>query len=176
MRQSIEGSTIRLRALELADVYWYDHLPITSEYDDFGQQPPFNSADRWRADRLLTTDNGLLLVESTENKDRLGSVGWRTVSWGPSWLSRCLEIGISLIPEARGYGIGTEAQQLLMRYLFAETHVERIQAVTDVTNKREQRALEKAGFVAEGILRRAQHRRGEFHDLVIYSVVRADLR
>ena len=36
----------------------------------------------------------------------------------------------------------------------------------------EQRALEKAGFVAEGILRSAQHRRGEYHDLVMYAVIR----
>ena len=87
-------------------------------------------------------------------------------------MSRCIEIGISLIPSARGRGAGTEAQALLVRYLFDETNVQRIQAVTDVTNKADQRSLEKAGFVAEGVLRSAQYRRGEYHDLVIYSVVR----
>ena len=50
MRHEIEGRVIRLRAMELADIQWYDNLPITSEYDDFGQQPPFNSVDRWRAE------------------------------------------------------------------------------------------------------------------------------
>ena len=172
MRHEIEGSVIRLRAMELADVQWYDNLPITSEYDDFGQQPPYNSVDRWRTDKLVTADNGLLLVEQCATRERLGSVGWRTVTWGPSWLSRCIEIGISLIPSARGRGLGTEAQRLLVRYLFAETNVQRIQAVTDVSNRVEQRALEKAGFIAEGVLRSAQHRRGEYHDLVIYAVVR----
>ena len=39
MRHEIEGTVICLRAMELADVQWYDNLPITSEYDDFGQQP-----------------------------------------------------------------------------------------------------------------------------------------
>jgi RimJ/RimL family protein N-acetyltransferase len=135
MRHEIEGSVLRLRAMELADVQWYDNLPITSEYDDFGQQPPYNSVDRWRADKLVTSDNGLLLVEQIATRERLGSVGWRTVTWGPSWLSRCIEIGISLIPSARGRGLGTEAQWLLVRYLFAETNVQRIQAVTDVTNR-----------------------------------------
>jgi len=172
MRHEIEGDVIRLRAMELADVQWYDNLPITSEYDDFGQQPPYNSVDRWRADKLVTADNGLLLVEQNATRVRLGSVGWRTVTWGPSWLSRCIEIGISLIPNARGRGLGTQAQWLLVRYLFAETNVQRIQAVTDVSNLAEQRALEKAGFVAEGILRSAQHRRGAYHDLIIYAVIR----
>ena len=129
----------------------------------------------WRdqcRDKLVTADNGLLLVEHLNPKDRVGSVGWRTVTWGPSWLSRCIEIGISLIPSARGLGLGTEAQRMLVQYLFAETNVQRIQAVTDVTNRSEQRALEKAGFVAEGILRSAQHRQGAYHDLVMYAVVR----
>mgnify|MGYP001122140716 CR=1 FL=1 len=39
---------------------------------------------------------------------------------------------------------------MLVQYLFAETNVQRIQAVTDVTNRSEQRALEKAGFVRLG--------------------------
>ena len=172
MRHEMEGRVIRLRAMELADIQWYDNLPITSEYDDFGQLPPFNSVDRWRADKLVTADNGLLLVEQVSPKERVGSVGWRTVTWGPSWLSRCIEIGISLIPSARNLGLGTEAQRMLVHYLFAETNVQRIQAVTDVTNLAEQRALEKAGFVAEGVLRSAQYRRGAYHDLVMYAVIR----
>src|SRR5258708_37102286 len=118
MRHEIEGRVIRLRAMELADVQWYDNLPITSEYDDFGQLPPFNSVDRWRTDKLVTSDNGLLLVEQIHPKERAGSVGWRTVTWGPSWLSRCIEIGISLIPSARGRGLGAEAQRFLDDYRF----------------------------------------------------------
>jgi len=36
----------------------------------------------------------------------------------------------------------------------------------------EQRALEKAGFTREGILRGATYRAGQWHDQVIYSVLR----
>jgi len=38
----------------------------------------------------------------------------------------------------------------------------------------EQRALEKAGFLREGIARHAQFRAGQWRDLVVYSRLRSD--
>ena len=37
-----------------------------------------------------------------------------------------------------------------------------------------QRALEKAGFTREGVLRKAQWRNGDWHDLVVYSKLRGE--
>jgi RimJ/RimL family protein N-acetyltransferase len=72
----------------------------------------------------------------------------------------------------RGLGYGSLAQRLLTDYLFATTSVNRIEAGTDVENLAEQRSLEKAGFIREGVLRGAQYRADAWHDLVIYAVVR----
>ncbi len=85
------------------------------------------------------------------------------------------EIGISLLPEARGHGYGTEAQRLLVRYLFAHTPVHRIEAATEAGNVAEQRALEKAGFTREGVLRGIGWRDGAWRDGIWYSVLRTDL-
>jgi RimJ/RimL family protein N-acetyltransferase len=74
----------------------------------------------------------------------------------------------------RGRGHGAEAQRQLAAYLFAHTRVERLEASTDVENTAEQRALERAGFAREGILRSAQFRDGTFHDLVLYGRLRGD--
>ena len=60
------------------------------------------------------------------------------------------------------------------QWLLAETSLNRVEAQTDVENIAEQRSLEKAGFVREGIARGAQFRAGSFHDLVTYSRLRAD--
>ena len=79
-----------------------------------------------------------------------------------------------LLPEARGRGYGTQAQRLLVRYLFAHTTVHRIWAGTEVDNLAEQRALEKAGFTREGITRATGWRDGSWRDGVIYSVLRTD--
>jgi RimJ/RimL family protein N-acetyltransferase len=60
--------------------------------------------------------------------------------------------------------------------LFAHTQVNRIEATTEITNVAEQRALEKAGFTREGILRGATFRQGRWHDQVIYSVLRDEVK
>jgi RimJ/RimL family protein N-acetyltransferase len=83
-------------------------------------------------------------------------------------------IGIAVLPGARGHGYGTQAHRLLVRYLFAHTPVHRIQADTEVDNIPEQRALEKAGFTREGVLRGIGWRDGAWRDGVTYSILRTD--
>jgi RimJ/RimL family protein N-acetyltransferase len=68
--------------------------------------------------------------------------------------------------------VGTEAQRQIAEYLFLHTRAQRIQAYTDVENIAEQRALEKAGFAQEGVMRSAQWRAGRWHDQVMYSIIR----
>jgi L-amino acid N-acyltransferase YncA len=66
-------------------------------------------------------------------------------------------------------------QRQLMRYLFAHTPANRVEAGTEITNVGEQRALEKAGFTREGVLRGALFRDGQWHDCVFYGVLRDDV-
>ena len=103
-----------------------------------------------------------------------GGVSWRRTQTGAHCY--CWSIGIGLAPEYRGRGYGTAAQRLLVRYLFAHTQgVNRVQAETEITNIAEQRALEKAGFTREGVLRGATFRAGKWHDQVVYGVLRAEI-
>ena len=67
------------------------------------------------------------------------------------------------------------AQRLLVRYLFAHTQVNRVEATTEITNAADQRALEKAGFTREDVLRGTTFRQGRWHDQVIYSVLRDEI-
>lgn len=80
-----------------------------------------------------------------------------------------------MLPERRNRGYGSAAQRALAEYLFATTLIERVEASTDVDNVAEQRALEKAGFAREGVLRHAQFRDGQWRDVVLYSVLRAEV-
>lgn len=86
------------------------------------------------------------------------------------------EIGIGLLPEHRGRGVGTEAQRQLVGYLFATTTANRLQAGTEVDNLAEQRALERVGFRREGVQRGLHFRAGRWRDGVMYGLLRADER
>jgi len=104
----------------------------------------------------------------------IGHAGWRCQRWGPSERSWCPAIGLWVGPPHRGYGYGTQAQRLLVDHLFATTTVARVEADTAVDNPAEQRALEKAGFTREGIVRSCEWRDGRWHDHLLYSVLRTD--
>jgi RimJ/RimL family protein N-acetyltransferase len=123
---------------------------------------------QWAETGLITDEAGHLLV--ARDGEALGFVAWRKVAATRN--SYYWNIGIALLSKARGKGVGTRAQRLLVEYLFAHTQVVRIEADTEVHNIAEQRALEKAGFTREGVLRSVVFRDGRWRDGVRYSILR----
>jgi RimJ/RimL family protein N-acetyltransferase len=141
-----------------------------SEYETWGSPPPGIAMS---AAIPVPPGRGELMV--TDGNDvPIGTVGWHQVLHGPNVGSVALDIGISLRPEARGKGHGSRAQRMVAEYLFRTFPVHRLQASTDVTNIAERTALERAGFRLEGVLRGAQWRLGEWHDLASYARLRGD--
>jgi RimJ/RimL family protein N-acetyltransferase len=119
---------------------------------------------RWHEDGLIVSDAQSFLTVASDD-DCAGWVGWRPTTFGN------FEIGAALFPPFSGRGIGTEAQRLLVDYLFTTT-AHRLQAGTEVDNMAEQRALERLGFTREGIQRGAGFRAGAWRDGVTYSILR----
>lgn len=144
----------------------------TGPYQWFGFRSPADLRRRFTETGLLGPDGGVLCV--AEAGKTVGRIEWFASTWGWPATSTCWSLAVGLAPSARGRGIGTRAQRLLAEYLFDHTRVERLQAWTDCANLAEQRALEKAGFVREGVLRSAQWRGGQWHDQVIFSMLRAE--
>jgi RimJ/RimL family protein N-acetyltransferase len=166
---------VRLRALKETDL---DPLMAaeTVESDPWNNFE-IGSSNRFRrrfADNGGIGDGSGMLAVETANGDLVGSVSWHLVQHGPSAACRAFNIGISLFPAHRGRGYGSAAQRQLADYLFATQLIERVEATTDIENRPEQRALEKAGFSREGVLRHAQFRQGEWRDVVLYSRLRSD--
>jgi RimJ/RimL family protein N-acetyltransferase len=168
---------VRLRDGTLADadlLESWDTPAVQGEFNDFGMPPRPAPREAMAAGPLRNDHNGQLIVELVKDGKPIGTVGWHKVMNGPNPESVAWNIGISLLPEARGRGYGAEAQRQLAAYLFATTDVNRVEASTDVDNLAEQRALEKAGFLRDGALRGAQFRAGAYHDLFVYSRLRDD--
>jgi ribosomal-protein-alanine N-acetyltransferase len=167
---------VRLRPIEEAD------LDLLSRFDTDPSsrglylpsafRSPRSRRRRWEEDGWLGDNTAQLAVALTDGT-LAGIVSWRTIkTGGPE--AGCLEIGALLFPEHRGKGLGTAAQRLLVEYLFATTLANRLQAITDVENLAEQKALERAGFRREGILRGLAFDRGRWHDGVLYARLRED--
>jgi RimJ/RimL family protein N-acetyltransferase len=136
---------------------------------------PFNDFGPVVANRFSETSIGRLVVVRNADDRPVGHVSWHEVHYGPNPESSAWNIGISLVPEARGQGMGSEAQRLLAQHLFATTALQRVEAITDVENAAEQGALTRAGFTREGVLRGAQFRASRWRDVVVWSVVRGEV-
>jgi RimJ/RimL family protein N-acetyltransferase len=143
-------------------------------FNDFGVVRA--QADAWTDDELRSDSRGTFFVERLADGATLGTVSYHIVRYGPTRESNAWNIGIELVPEARGQGYGSEAQRLLADWLFDTTSLNRVEASTDVENLAEARSLEKAGFTREGVVRGAQFRAGAHHDLVVFSRLRSDPR
>jgi RimJ/RimL family protein N-acetyltransferase len=165
---------VRIRPYREEDAAVFDSTdqePGTFEFYGFRSTSAFRS--RYARDGMIGEDHGNLAVV-VEGVGLVGDVGWFAVIHGPGSIARALNIGIYLFPDHRGRGYGTAAQRLIAEYLFANTLIERLEAATDVDNVGEQRALEKAGYAREGVLRHAQFRDGAWRDLALYSRIRGD--
>jgi RimJ/RimL family protein N-acetyltransferase len=165
-----------LRPVTVADMPVLHQLTqdpeMTGEFEWAGWSDPHDWRRAWEENGLIGPDGGTLMVD--REGEVLGLVNWRRRTVGRA--SYYWAIGIALLPPARGHGYGTEAQRQLVEYLFAHTTVHRIAASTEAGNRAEQRALEKAGFTREGVMRGIGWRNGAWRDGVGYSVLRTDPR
>ena len=167
--------SVSLRPVREPDLEYFDlwGSPEADVFNFFGFRTPHRARRAFAENGLISAEGGMLLVVDDDGQV-IGDVGWHAEEYGPGVQSRAYNIGVRLLPERRGQGIGGPAQRQLADYLLATYPVNRVEAFTDVENTAEQRALEKAGFTREGVLRGAQWRDGAFHDLVSYSFVRGD--
>jgi RimJ/RimL family protein N-acetyltransferase len=159
---SVTLRPVRNEDIALLDT-WRSDPKTEGVFNDFGLSPT-----------PASIEGNVLVVEA--DGEPIGTVTWQEVRYGPNEESRAINIGITLVPTARGHGYGSVAQRMLAGYLFATTPVNRVEASTDVENVAEQKALERAGFSREGLLRGAQFRAGRWHDLIGYARLRDDKR
>jgi RimJ/RimL family protein N-acetyltransferase len=173
----IKGESINLRPVEHDDLAtiesWTNDEDANGSYNMFGLKGRQGLERAFGESGLLDERNGMLLVV-TPDGTIVGSMSYHTTMYGPNSGSRTYNIGISLLSAHRGRGYGAEAQRLLAGYLLQTYSIARVEAQTDIANLAEQRALEKAGFTREGVLRMAQWRAGAWHDLVSYSKLRGE--
>lgn len=96
--------------------------------------------------------------------------GWVSL-FGMQWPHRVADLGVQLLAERVGEGLGTEAVELMVRYGFQELGLHRIQLAAYAYNTRGIAVYEKVGFVREGARRRSTFRGGAWHDEVLMGLL-----
>ncbi|NJD03804.1 MAG: GNAT family N-acetyltransferase [Ruminiclostridium sp.] len=85
---------------------------------------------------------------------------------------KCCEIGYYLCEDFWGKGLMTEAVVVVVKFLFNEVGVHRVQAFHDIQNIASERVLQKSGFRLEGTMRHNRIRKdGSFSDVNIWAIL-----
>ncbi|MFB7123507.1 MULTISPECIES: GNAT family N-acetyltransferase [Streptomycetaceae] len=168
--------SVTLRPMVEADLGALEELvndpQALGEFQWYGWRDPQRHRRRWAASGLLEDEQVMLAVVVDGGFGGFVAANRSGVRpSAPYW-----SLGVQLVPGARGRGIGTRAQRLLVDYLFAHSPVMRLEADTEAGNLAEQRVLEKLGFTREGVQRAVTFRGGEWRDVVRYSLLRTDPR
>lgn len=71
-------------------------------------------------------------------------------------------------------GFGTEAARLIINYGFQQLNLHRISSAAFAFNERSIKLHKKIGFQEEGHLRQAFFKNGQYHDLILFGILRAE--
>jgi RimJ/RimL family protein N-acetyltransferase len=163
----LEGRNVNLRVMEREDLSLY--VEWVNDPSFFGEYNPLEQTTKAEMEKNYDSAIAERRRFFIEKKDgaKIGVVNTFPVG-------DLLEIGFTLIPSERGKGYGLEAVVILVDYLFLARDLVRIQATTDLRNVASQKVLEKAGFTREGVVRKSMFLRGEWRDLLLYSILREE--
>ena len=93
--------------------------------------------------------------------------------WGLSWLHKRAEIGIWITSKYWNIGFAQKAINLIKIVGFFHLKLNRLEAHIAVENTRSINLFNKCGFVEEGILKQYLNLRGNYHDAVVLSYLKA---
>jgi|YelNatPaOPRAMG01_1025707.scaffolds.fasta_scaffold160394_1 RimJ/RimL family protein N-acetyltransferase len=173
----IYGDRLRLRAIERTDlpsfVQWLNDpqvrlylsldLPISQAAEEQWFEAMLNAPAE---ERPLAIE-----VQEGDTWKLIGNAGFSHIDWR----ARSAEIGLFIGEKSYwDKGHGTQVMQLLLRHGFETLNLNRIFLHVLAENQRAIRCYEKVGFVLEGRLRQAAYRRGNYQDVLVMSMLRAE--
>jgi ribosomal-protein-alanine N-acetyltransferase len=168
----LEGKNVNLRIMEKEDfplfIEWYSKSEFWGEFVSPLQR------SRTELEKAISEPGQFEWKDFLIEKKDGTKIGWISFYYAPHPMGKTLEIGYSLIPNERRKGYCTEASQIMVDYLFLSKEAPCIQAITHVRNTASQRVLEKVGFKREGIMRKRSFVRGEWTDMVLFSILREE--
>ena len=178
MSEAIPGDGFRLRRATADDV---DFLLELGTHDDV---EPYLRAIRPRdRDALLEEiesslaepeDCGRFVIEVEQDGEwrRAGVMGFDVANRR----SRIANLGgLAVHPDYRGRHLADDAARVFQRHLLLDLDYHRLQLEIYGFNERAIQHAERAGFLREGVKRKAYWRHGEWVDGVLFGLVREDL-
>jgi RimJ/RimL family protein N-acetyltransferase len=174
----LKGEKVNLRPVRRSDIEyflkWYNDPEVT-QY--LGMHLPMTEmAEEKYIEDLGTTrlqTSAMFVIEAIDDGEGVpvGSIGLNNINNKDHNAMFGIAIGEK---EYWSRGYGTEAARLIIRYGFEQLNLHRINSFAISFNERSIRMHERVGFSIEGRQREAVFRNGEYHDHVVFGLLRKE--
>ena len=171
---SVVGVEVTLRQATLEDVSFLVALAADAGVEPFlavsRVSTPEAIAERIARSEAEPDSSGVIVIEV--DGAPAGTMTWELVNRR----SRIASVGgFAIGPELRGRGVGLAAAHALQRHLVVERGFHRLQMEVYGFNERGLRHAERAGWVREGVRRRAYWRNETWVDGVLFGLLEDEL-
>ncbi|MFD1675244.1 GNAT family N-acetyltransferase [Alicyclobacillus fodiniaquatilis] len=163
----------RISTSDAKDLYDYFSKDEVTKYYDLNTfttiQQALDLIERWEA-RFQENDGIRWGIATRKDNKLIGSCGFH--NWSKE--HHKAEIGYEVSPKYWRQGVITEVLKDVIQHGFVELNLHRIEAFYDPENIASKRALEKAGFRHEGVMRECFWEKGKFVDAAVCALLRRD--
>jgi RimJ/RimL family protein N-acetyltransferase len=172
----LTGKKVVLRPIRRSDIAnflkWFND-PEVIQYIDLYLPMTEMVEEKWIEDLENNLNKVRLVIEAIQDDSGqpIGSIGFQAINQR----DQTAEFGIALgEKEYWSKGFGTEAAQLLMNYGFQQLNLHRISSSAFAFNERSIKLHKKVGFKEEGRHRKEIFKNGQFHDRVMFGILREE--
>ena len=133
----------------------------------FRTKSPEEMIEKYRQ-KEKSEDEGNFIITAKDDHRLVGQINFFHLNM----LNRSAELGYIIAPDEREQGYAKEGLKLIIRYLFNEINLNKVYAQTASFNKASVKLLESLDFQLDGTLRQHHYYQGNFHDDLIYSLLK----
>jgi RimJ/RimL family protein N-acetyltransferase len=175
---TVDGDGLRLRRATEDDIDFVVGLLNDEDVEPFLAASRSRDCqavlDEVRASTQQPEESGLFVIEVADG-DGWARAGMMEFSLA-NRRSRIARLGgLAIHGDFRGRRLSDDAARLLQRHLLLDLGFHRLELECYGFNDRAIRHAERAGFVREGVKRKAYRRHGEWVDGVLFALIREDL-
>ncbi|MCQ1531337.1 GNAT family N-acetyltransferase [Lutispora saccharofermentans] len=160
------GDKVKLRAYKKEDIKLaYEYMNDSEMKRLLVAQIPYpmilEQEEKWFESLLTAKDTYSFAIEDLETGKYIGGCGINSINW----LNRIATIGIFIgDKEYWSKGYGTDALNVLIKFIFQQMNINKIKLNVFSFNKRAIRCYEKCGFKVEGVFKQELFRDGQYYD------------
>lgn len=167
----IEKNNIIIRTIkekDLDSLSKWETPEIRGRYQEFRFRSRVEMEKKYNEDGYISDELQVLLIELKD----FGPAGLVFINFDREGL---VNLGMVITEtEKRGTGLGKKVLKMILKHLFNNYPLARVEADTDVENIGAQKVLESANFKNEGRLRNYRYHHGSWNDSFMYSITREE--